>query len=290
MRPHPVTASRDPEWSSIEKIVVFTDLDGSLLDAVTYSFDKARLALDELRSRNIPLILTSSKTRGEIEVIRHRLGFYHPFISENGGALFVPREYFRISLEEVLPHGSYHRLELGTPYSLLRTVLKEIACATECRLRGFGDMPIEEIVSRTGLPSSLARLAMQREYDEPFVVEGSPASFERFVRECERREIQCTRGGRFFHLGRGTDKGKACRHLIEWYRREYGGDQSTVLTIGIGDSANDLSMLEVVDRPILVQQPDGSYDPNVTLPNLTYSQGSGPAGWNQAVLAFLHRP
>ena len=70
--------------------VVFTDLDGSLLDGETYSFESATQALKALRMRNIPLILVSSKTRAEMEPLRRRLNHRDPFIVENGAAVFVP--------------------------------------------------------------------------------------------------------------------------------------------------------------------------------------------------------
>lgn len=268
-------------------VIVFTDLDGTLLDTITYSFDQAQEALEVLRELHIPLILTSSKTRAEIELIRHQLGLYHPFISENGGALFVPRNYFHCPHEGVVRYRTYDVLELGTPYGELRTSLRHIERVTGCRLRGFGDMTFDEVAIRTGLSPPLARLAMQREYDEPFVVEGPDVSLDRVARECERLGLQCVRGGRFPHLVKGSDKGRACGHLIQWYRQEYGGERSTLVSIGIGDSVNDLPMLAMVNHPILVQKSDGSHDPKIMLPSLTLSQGIGPVGWNQAVLAVL---
>lgn len=80
-------------------IVIFTDLDGSLLDAKTYSFDAAGEALNALRVRNVPLILVSSKTRAEIERLRNTLDHPHPFVSENGGGVFIPKGYFDFPLE-----------------------------------------------------------------------------------------------------------------------------------------------------------------------------------------------
>ena len=46
--------------------VVFSDLDGTLLDHSTYSWKAAAPALAALRDRGIPLILASSKTSAEI--------------------------------------------------------------------------------------------------------------------------------------------------------------------------------------------------------------------------------
>jgi len=70
------------------KIIVFTDLDGTLLHPKTYSFDAAMPALKLIKEKDIPLILCSSKTRAEIEVYRKKLDNQHPFVSENGGGIF----------------------------------------------------------------------------------------------------------------------------------------------------------------------------------------------------------
>jgi len=271
------------------KMVLFTDLDGSLLDPVTYSFDAANEALSALRASDTPLVLASSKTRAEIEPIRSRLNHPHPFIVENGGGLFIPKGLFDYPLEEASMRGPYLVVELGAPYGRLRAALKEIEQRFRSQLRGFGDMSAEEIADRTGLSHQDAVLAKQREYDEPFVIEGPDIEVEEVMREAAARGLRCTRGGRFYHLMGECDKGRACRLLIHCYRRQFNGQGGQLVTGAIGDSLNDLPMLAVVDRPILVKKPDGSYDPDVQLPNLTRAQGVGPAGWNRAVLDFLSR-
>ena len=133
------------------KMVLFTDLDGSLLDPVTYSFDAANEALSALRASDTPLVLASSKTRAEIEPIRSRLNHPHPFIVENGGGLFIPKGLFDYPLEEASMRGPYLVVELGAPYGRLRAALKEIEQRFRSQLRGFGDMSAEEIADRTGL-------------------------------------------------------------------------------------------------------------------------------------------
>jgi mannosyl-3-phosphoglycerate phosphatase len=99
--------------------------------------------------------------------------------------------------------------------------------------------------------------------------------------------LRCVRGGRFNHLLGAGDKGRACRYLIECFRRELSSHGGTLETIGIGDSLNDCSMLANVDRPILVQKPDGSYDSEIRVPRLVRAPGIGPIGWNRAVLSLL---
>jgi mannosyl-3-phosphoglycerate phosphatase len=128
------------------RYIFFTDLDGCLLDSATYSFEEARPALDALRSVNIPV-----KTRAEIEPLRQRLDHHDPFIVENGAAIFVPLDTFDFPLERSRRRSSYHIIELGTPYALLRDVLKQIEDAVDTPLRGFGDLSLDDVMAATGL-------------------------------------------------------------------------------------------------------------------------------------------
>jgi len=76
------------------RLIVFSDLDGTLLDHETYQFDAAQPALDLLKQHGIPLILNSSKTRAEITAIRDQLQNTAPFIIENGAAVIIPPGWF----------------------------------------------------------------------------------------------------------------------------------------------------------------------------------------------------
>ncbi len=275
----------------MSRYILFTDLDGCLLDNNTYAFDEARPALEALRSENIPVILVSGKTRAEIEPLRERLNHHHPFIVENGAAVFVPLDTFDFPLERSRRRSSYHTIELGTPYALLRDVLRQIEEAVGTPLRGFGDLSVEEVMTNTGLSREDALRAMLREFDEPFLVNGPPKLIEEVCRQIVTRGLNWTRGGRFFHLTGTNDKGRAAQILLRCYKRQgrLANPPDDIETIGIGDSLNDLPLLLTVDRPVLVQKPDGSYDPDINLPNLIRAPGIGPAGWNRAVLELLRQ-
>ena len=139
-------------------LIVYTDLDGSLLDSTTYSYRAAIPALTALREQDIPLVLVSSKTRAEMEPLRRRLDHHDPFIVENGGAVFVPHGLFDFPLERMRTKSPYQVVELGLPYHM-RNVLKQIEDAVETSLEGFGDLPAEAIVQVTWLPHADAILA-----------------------------------------------------------------------------------------------------------------------------------
>lgn len=267
-------------------MMVISDLDGTLLDASTYSYAAATLALDRLKHVGACLVLASSKTRAELEPIRVRLGHEGPFIVENGGALFVPPGFLRLPIIGAVFRRGYAVIPFGTPYARLRPVLKEISRVLRTEIKGFGDMPVEEVAELTGLGHREAELAKLREYDEPFVLKDDTV-FEAVCREATARGLTCTKGGRFYHLLGRCNKGTACLFLIECYRRQLESASVRLCTIGIGDSANDLPVLAAVDQPILVQRPDGSYDSTIQLPHLVYAPGIGPTGWNTAILKVL---
>lgn len=273
----------------MSNLIVFTDLDGSLLDGTTYSYEAAAPALTALREQGIPLVLVSSKTRAEMEPLRRRLDHRDPFIVENGGAVFVPHGLFDFPLERMRSRSPYQVIELGLPYHMLRDVLKQIEDAVETPLQGFGDLSVEAIMQVTGLPHADAILAKQREYDEPFLLQGPQALIEEVCWQIVTRHLRWTKGERLFHLMGENDKGEASSVLLRCYRRQQrlSGQAERIETVGIGDSINDAPLLALVDYPILVQKPDGSYDPDIHLSGMIRAPGIGPVGWNEAVLDLL---
>ena len=264
--------------------LIFTDLDGTLLDHHTYSFEPALPALKALKEKNIPLIICTSKTRAEIEKWRLELDNDHPFISENGGAIFIPKGYFSHKFCFERENDNYLVIELGTPYSQLREILNRIRSSLQLELKGFGDLSPEEVARLCGFSPEEARLAKKREYDEPFLPDEENV-IQKIREMASLSNLQVTRGGRFFHLMGENDKGEALRLLAEIYKEK----TEHIETIALGDSLNDLPMLRAANHPILVQKPDGSYDPEVKIPNLHLAPGIGPAGWNASVLELLNK-
>jgi mannosyl-3-phosphoglycerate phosphatase len=263
------------------KPLIFTDLDGTLLDEV-YRFDGALSALAYLRQNDIPVVICSSKTRSEIELYRKMLNNSHPFVSENGGGVFIPCGYFdgrlTIRASEGRAAVGYQVLRLGVRYADLRRVLRSLQREGH-PVRGFGDMSLQEVAHLTGLPLEEARLAMHRDFDEPFVIEHNDKGLENLSESIHRKGLHVTKG-RIHHLLGPNDKGKAVSMLIDLYRQRY----EAVKTVGLGDSPNDLPMLRAVDMAVVVQKPDGTYDPILMgLPAAIRAEGAGPLGWNRAV-------
>jgi len=266
------------------KLIIFTDLDGTLLGQNTYSFEPAQPALHLIKQKGIPLILSSSKTRAEIELYRKKLENEHPFISENGGAVFIPKDYFSFQFACDRESDWFFVLELGTFYFQIVEVLESIKKEAGISIKGFSDLTEEEISSLCGLSLREAELAKKREYDEPFLVEGGEKEMEIVKRKIEEKGMNYVWGGRFHHILGKNDKGRAVAILKELYENQF----FSISTVGIGDSLNDLSILLTVDHPIFLK---GEDDPLLKalfrIPNLTIIEGIGPQAWNEAVLNIV---
>jgi len=268
--------------------VIFTDLDGTLLGNSTYSFEAAQPALEMIRKKKIPLIICSSKTRAEIEETRKMLGNSDPFISENGGGIFIPKDYFTFPFPFQQEKHGLKIIESGIRYEVLVKSLQRIREATGLALKGFSMMEAGEIARLCNLSYEDALLARQREYDEPFTIEGmeereSLQSVEKILQDAVREEgLFLTEGGRFFHLTGPNDKGMAVRLLLDLFQCQRG----KVFSIALGDSHNDASMLKVADLSILIQKEDGSFD-EIEMVNYLQSEAPGPEGWNRVILKIL---
>ena len=68
-------------------VVIFTDLDGSLLHRDTFKFDSIKDYIKSLINSGIIIIPNSSKTEREIEKFNEELGIELPYISENGSTI-----------------------------------------------------------------------------------------------------------------------------------------------------------------------------------------------------------
>jgi mannosyl-3-phosphoglycerate phosphatase len=264
--------------------VIFTDLDGTLLDHESYEWVEAKPALDLCKERHVPVILVSSKTRAEMNPLRLELGLTSPFISENGGGIFFPQEGPIEPPPEAVQDRDLWKWSLGAPYPHLVRSLREIRDELGLPLQGFSDMTQEEIAELTGLEIQQSRLAAMREYDEPFVLPQEDAgTIDRLRQAALRRGYQVSTGGRFHHLHGAVDKGDAIQRLMVLYKARHGA----VETVGLGDSPNDFSMLKAVDHPVLLGAPGRFPDLKWDLPRLRLVGIAGPRGWNEAVLELF---
>jgi mannosyl-3-phosphoglycerate phosphatase len=268
------------------QFIVFTDLDGTLLDYYTYSFEASIEGIELLKSHRIPLIFCTSKSYAEVIYFREKTGNTSPFIVENGGAIYLPPEQFEQfnRLKPLKQHehvDGYSALELGASYDRIRQVFKEMKKEFHDKLTGFGDMSVGEVSRYLNLEPSLAAMAKVRRHDEPFILK-DPSLLESIKQFSQQNGLKIYPGTRFYHLMGNTDKGVAVKELVSLYRTVY----LAITAAAIGEGKNDEPMFRQVDMPFLVKKPDNSFT-DVALNHIIKIDGIGPYGFTLAVKALL---
>lgn len=249
-------------------LIVFTDLDGTLLDHHSYSWAPALPALAKLRAMGVPVVLASSKTAAEIAPLRNEMRLPHcPAIVENGAGLLPART---------------DPDETGEDYARLRAALDTLPADLRTPFRGFGDMSPQVVADITGLPLDNARLARARAFSEPGLFDGDRETLQAFVAALEAKGLTARRGGRFLTLSFGGTKADRMDEII----KDYGNPTS----IALGDAPNDVEMLERADHGVIIANPSGNALPLLAGERegrVLRSEKAGPDGWNEMMLRLV---
>lgn len=248
-------------------LVVFSDLDGTLLDHETYAWDAAKPALKRLARSGCPVVLTSSKTAAEIAVLQDQMGLTGtPAIVENGaGVIGLPDTWSGA--------GSY---------ADLRDRLNSVPTALRAQFTGFGDMSRDQIIASTGLSEEAATLAQRRDFSEPGLWSGTDTACETFIDALSELGLTAIQGGRFLTLSFGATKADGMHRVRDHYKPDH--------SVALGDAPNDITMLEAAEFGVIVA--NLHRDPLPTLSGeatgrISRTRDAGPLGWNTAVCALL---
>lgn len=264
-------------------LLVFTDLDGTLLDQDSYAFEAAVPALERLARLAVPVIPVTSKTLAEIEVLVPSLGLNGPCIAESGGLVAIPRGYFTPPLR-LQPLGPFLVEYLSPPYAEILAVLEDLRRTASFEFTGFSDLSDAEVARLTDLDAESARRARRRLCSEPLLWRDSAEARQHFSRRLRERGLSLAEGGRFLHVLGQTDKSRAIDRLKGYYR---GAGLSEFETIALGDSPNDVPMLQGADTAVVVRRKDEGRLAMESRADLVRTAASGPAGWNEFFQAYL---
>jgi len=249
-------------------LIVFTDLDGTLLDHETYSFSAAQQALEAVSAANIPLVLASSKTAAEMADLAQRLPCSPAaLIVENGAGVVWPGE----------------SLAAQTRHAELLSALASLPPQLRAGFSGFSEWGAAGVAADTGLPLDAAAKAAKRQFSEPGRWQGDEAGQSAFIAALAAKGITARHGGRYLTLSFGADKAnrmaEVAARLAPKARR-----------IALGDAPNDAAMLEAADLGIIVANPHGTPLPPLKgegAGHIRRTSLPGPEGWNQALCEIL---
>lgn len=263
-----------------ESLLIVTDLDGSLLDHHSYSWQAAQPWLDRLQQHQVPVVLCSSKTASEILPLQRQLGLMGlPFISENGALAQIDQPGYPQPLRR---HG-------GADYASICYTLNRLRQQQGYKFTGFADVSEAEVAQWTGLTLADAANARQRTASESLIWRDDPQRFPAFRQQLAEADLTLVEGGRFWSvMGKESGKGAALHWLLANYPPP-GGNSWT--TIGLGDGPNDAPMLDAVNYAVVIK---GHSKTPVQLnrtdsDHIYHTDAHGPVGWAEGLDVFLGR-
>lgn len=263
--------------------IISTDLDGTLLDHDTYEWHAALPVLERLRSLSIPVVINTSKTYEEVRLLQKEIGLTAPFIVENGSAIYLPKNAYPAPTN-AQTKDHYWQVTLGTTRAEAVSVLKNLRNQHLYKFESFFDMSRERIIELTDLSESGAEDAMRRAFSEPLVWRDSPEKLDKFIAEIQQAGMHLLKGGRFLHIIGQTDKAVAIQWFIGFYQELKG---KPVELIALGDSGNDVAMLNIAEYAVIVRSPAHDYPLVSPQGTLIKTTGFGPQGWAEAISMIL---
>ena len=248
--------------------MVFTALDGSLLDPHTFSNGAAKASLHRLDAAGVPVIPVTTRTFAETRPLAEQLELEGPIVIESGGG--IARRV-----------GSSWRIEgCGGEPKTLRAAVPLIERRAGARLRLYSAMRPDEAAIASGLTGIDLRRSMQRHFDAPFLLEAG--SLDDVVKAAAALGFRVRSGGRFHHLCGGSDQDHGARRIRDEITQARG---IRPFVVGLGVSPMDADFLALADIPIIVPRADGTADPALCalLPQARIASASGPRGWAEAI-------
>ena len=263
------------------KILIFSDLDGTFMNHNDYSYSHLKNFISKIKKKS-EIIFTSSKTFSEMSKIYENLNINFPFIVENGACIYFPKNYFNLKKinQKVVEYENFHCLKLSDDsLKKFKEHIKE-KFSKNFKFSFFSELSNQKIAELTNLTPKKIADSKKRQFSDPIFWKDSNKNLQAFKKKLIKNEIIITEGGRFIHFNVGYDKGKAVAKFLEIYKKQ---KFQSVLSISLGDSENDVSMLELTDYSCCIKSPKKKKLYLKKSFNNYYSEKEAPFGWKESL-------
>jgi mannosyl-3-phosphoglycerate phosphatase len=261
-------------------LIVFTDVEGTLLDSHTQQWQPASEWLLRLRQHQVPVVLCSSKTAAEMMLLQKELGLgSQPLIAENGAVIQLANDW---EDDEMFP-----RLITGSPHEEIQHILQQLRENDGFKFTTFSDVNAQEVAEWTGMNLKHAELARLHEASETLIWRDSDEKMLAFTEILASLGLQFVQGARFWHvLDERGGKAQAMTWLLGRYQQREGFRR---VSIGLGDGPNDAPLLDNTDYAVVVKglSRDGISLRDDTPERAYHTLASGPTGWREGLDYWL---
>ena len=261
----------------ISKIVIFTDLDGTLLHNKTFKFENIRQYIKNLLSKNISIIPNSSKTKTEIINFCHELEEELPFIVENGAAIYNMNLVNSDFPEKIILSRDKEEI--------LNLFFKKIPKEFISKCKFVLKLKKDEQLEIFGLSEKQLSYASDREFSVPFIFKGNKVEKNNLFRLASDMGLTMQEGGRVINLSDNVSKSFAMKKVRRIFEKT---EKQELKIIGVGDNFNDLDMLRNSDIACLVFNEKFKLD-TLNINNCLVSKKPAPDGWEEVVKMALEK-
>ena len=255
-------------------IVIFTDLDGSLLHRDTFQFDSIKDYIKSLVNQGVIIIPNSSKTEKEIEKFNEELGINLPYISENGSSIH--------GLNLITSNFPDKLILSREKEELLKIFENKVPEKLKEKFFQISKMSKKEQENILGQKGVKLKDALDRKYTLPFLFTGEKNEKNRLLKILNANSLTLQEGGRVSNLCDNVNKVKSMNKVIRILKKT----KDKIKTIAVGDNYNDLDMLKNCDVPCLVFNDQFKLD-QINIDNLIFSNKPSPEGWADVIKKAL---
>ena len=262
---------------SKKKIIIFTDLDGSLLDKDTFKFDAIKDFFKELIANGIVIIPNSSKTESELSDFNKQNNLDLSFIAENGSSINGLNK-----IHQNLPN----KILIARTRDIIQKIYDEnINLDFKNKITPILNLKIDEQQKIFGLPLDKISFATNRMYSIPIHFKGTEMEKHNFVKVVKEIGLSAQSGGRIMNICDNTNKSYAMAKALNFIKKEIDNE---IVTIAVGDNENDIEMIKQADYPCLVK--NENFDSSlINIDNLIKSYEPSPLGWSDVIKTALQK-
>jgi predicted mannosyl-3-phosphoglycerate phosphatase (HAD superfamily) len=182
-----------------------------------------------LDHEGIPDVWVTSRSRLQFDEPRRKNGHTHPFIAEDGCAVYLPEDYFHLRPESVASKqqkastqrlGRFTCIPMAEALPAAADALETLSEDTGVPIVTLRSLSPRVLAQNTNLHQHEAELSRQRDFDEVFFFAGvSDENVERFLVEGRNRKLQFRQHGVLWSVAIGASLQRCIRELSKLYDR-----------------------------------------------------------------------